>query len=108
MYGSRNEAIQTALILGFPLVAACIAGIVAFSLPIFGFVGMVLLAVFAVGSALIIVTKTRAQRRSDRVFDWGPKNMTNTEKIYYLLGYILILFVALSILVIQATGITTK
>lgn len=108
MFDSRNEALQTAIIFGFPLFLACMGGFSALLLPGLGSVGLGLLLIFMLAASLIIATKLRAKDRSGKLIEWGPQNMTSTEKIYYLLGYLLCLFAFLSVLVIYFTGISFK
>ena len=105
MFDSRNEALQTAIIFGFPIFLACTGSFAAFLLPGLGVVGIILLLILMLASSLIIATKLRAKDRSGKLIEWGPQNMTSTEKIYYLLGYLLCLFAFLSVLVIHFTGI---
>lgn len=106
MFDSRNEALQTAIIFGFPLILASMGGFAALLLPGLGIVGGILLSIFMVAAFLIIATKLRAKNRSQKLVEWGPQNMTSTEKIYYLLGYLLCLFAFLSVIVIHFTGIS--
>lgn len=104
MFGSRSEVIQTFFVFGsLPLI--CISGVSAILLSAMGSIGIVLSISFICGVALIVFTKLRTKKRN-KSFEWDLHTMTSTEKIYYLLGYILCVFAFLSSLVAYLTGIS--
>lgn len=105
MFGSRSEVIQTFFVFGsLPLI--CISGVSAILLSAMGSIGIVLSISFVAGVALIVFTKIRTKKRNKSFLEWGLHTMTSTEKIYYLLGYILCVFAFLSSLVAYLTGIS--